>query len=225
MAIHSVPSVANAQLKVDRFIAELLVDHRRVQDRGEEEEFLVLPVGGLVDGDGRFDFDVGRSHVHAVGDLGANGDQKSGSIRDSFTESGVQTRVFVDERVVSGGAVKMDESRSVGGQESWKRANCRTTSFEASIHTFLPFLTLLSIVGDGFQVDEMRSNYGRFHGIVVPELQLHPLAQWREHFRENELLVPHRSVTVLLHTSFALETSSNKNLFERSVGNHRQSSE
>lgn len=39
-----------------------------------------------------------------------------------------------------------------------------------------PGLTLLSIIGDGLQVYEMRADNGGFNGIIVAQLDLNPLA-------------------------------------------------
>lgn len=66
-------------------------------------------------------------------------------------------------------------------------------------------LTLLSVVGDRLQIDEMRSDNGRFDWIVVPELDFDPLTERREHLGEYQLLVPHGGVAVLFHAGFALK--------------------
>ena len=66
-------------------------------------------------------------------------------------------------------------------------------------------LTPVSIIGDGLEVDEVRSDDVGVHRVVVPQLQLDALAQWREHLREHDLLVPHRGVRVLAHACIALE--------------------
>lgn len=76
-----------------------------------------------------------------------------------------------------------------------------------------PGLTLLSVIGDGLQVYEVRADNGGFDGIIVAQLDLNPLAQRRKHFRKNELLVPNRGVAVLLHAGFALKQVKRAVLF------------
>lgn len=70
-------------------------------------------------------------------------------------------------------------------------------------------LTLLSVIRDGLQVDEVGAYHGRFDGIVVSELDLDALAQGREHFREDQLFVPDGGVAVLFYAGFTLATTNN----------------
>ena len=51
----------------------------------------------------------------------------------------------------------------------------------------------------------MRPNDG-VDRVVIPELDLYPLAQRRKHLGEDDLLVPHRRVAVPFHARLALQT-------------------
>jgi hypothetical protein len=66
-------------------------------------------------------------------------------------------------------------------------------------------LTLLSIIGNILQVNEMGPYDSVVHRVIVSKLQLYALTKWREHFCKNQLFIPHRSITVLFHTCLALE--------------------
>lgn len=66
-------------------------------------------------------------------------------------------------------------------------------------------LTLLSVIRDHLQVDEVRPDDGRLDGVIGPQLDLDALAERREHFGEDQLLVPHGRVAVFLHRGFSLK--------------------
>jgi hypothetical protein len=69
---------------------------------------------------------------------------------------------------------------------------------------YLRRLTLLSIIGNILQVNKVRPNDSVVDRIIVTELQLDTLTQWREHLCKNQLFIPYRGITVLLHTCLAL---------------------
>lgn len=71
VTVESVARVPDRYFEVHRLVAELLVDHRGIHDRGEQEELFVSRVGGLVDRHRRFHLDFRRRHFHVVADLGA----------------------------------------------------------------------------------------------------------------------------------------------------------
>lgn len=89
--------------------------------------------------------------------------------------------MLVYKAVVPDTAVEVDKSRAKRGQES---------SF--------------AVVADLFQVDEMRADHSRVDGVVVAQLYFDSLTEGRKHFREHDLLVPYRRVTVLLNTGLPL---------------------
>ena len=66
-------------------------------------------------------------------------------------------------------------------------------------------LTLVPVVGDLTEVDEVRSDDGVTDCVALSKLDLDPLAQWREHLGEDDLLVPNGSVRVLFHGRSALQ--------------------
>jgi len=47
--------------------------------------------------------------------------------------------------------------------------------------------TFVSVVGDGAEVEEVRADDGVADGVALPELDLDPLAQRREHLGEDDL--------------------------------------
>lgn len=65
-------------------------------------------------------------------------------------------------------------------------------------------VTSFAVVRYGLEVDEVRAD-DCVHRIVVPQLNFYPLAQGREHFGENNLLVPHWRIAVFPHARFALK--------------------
>jgi hypothetical protein len=69
---------------------------------------------------------------------------------------------------------------------------------------YLRRLTLLSIIGNILQVNEVCPNDSIIDRVIVTELQLDALTKWREHLCKNQLFIPHRSITVLLDTCLAL---------------------
>jgi hypothetical protein len=71
--------------------------------------------------------------------------------------------------------------------------------------SYLRRLTLLSIIGNILQVNKVCSNDGIVDRVIITELQLDALTQWREHLCKNQLFIPYRSITVFLHTCLALE--------------------
>lgn len=66
------------------------------------------------------------------------------------------------------------------------------------------FVAFLPVVGYSLKVDEVSADDVRVNRIIVPQLDLDALAQRWEHFRKHNLLIPHRSVAVLLHRCAAL---------------------
>jgi len=112
------------------------------------------------------------------------------SIGNPLAQAGVQRWVLVDEAVISDTAIKMDERRTESGQK-----------------------TLLAIIADLFQIDEVRADDGGVHRIVIAQLYLYPLTKRREHLSEDYLLVPHRSVAVSLHAGFPLKRAEQKNCY------------
>ena len=64
-------------------------------------------------------------------------------------------------------------------------------------------VTIFAVIGDGGQVDEVRG-YDVIVDAIVTDLNFDPAAKWREHLREDDLLVPHGVVLALLHRGSAL---------------------
>ena len=54
----------------------------------------------------------------------------------------------------------------------------------------------------------------RRRSLARSSLDLDPLTERRKHLREDDLLVPHRVVRVLLHTGAALQTTIKKELIK-----------
>jgi hypothetical protein len=69
---------------------------------------------------------------------------------------------------------------------------------------YLRRLTLLSIIGNILQVNEVCPDDSIIDRVIVTELQLDALTKWREHLCKNQLFIPHRSITVLFDTCLAL---------------------
>jgi hypothetical protein len=72
---------------------------------------------------------------------------------------------------------------------------------------YLRRLTLLSIIGNILQVNEVCPNDSVIDRVIVTKLQLDALTKWREHLCKHQLFVPHRSITVFLDTCLALQGS------------------
>lgn len=70
----------------------------------------------------------------------------------AFTKSGIQSRMLVNQAVIPDASVHVDESWPERRQES-----------------------LLAVVTDLFQVDEMRSYHRRMHRVVITQLDFYPL--------------------------------------------------
>lgn len=60
-------------------------------------------------------------------------------------------------------------------------------------------LTLVAVVGDASEVDEVGADDRVADGVTLSQLDLDPLAERGKHFSEADLLVPHRIVALLLH--------------------------
>lgn len=72
--------------------------------------------------------------------------------------------------------------------------------------------TSFAVVGYGFEIDEMGAD-NRVYRVVVSQLDFDPLTKRREHFGENDLLVPHRRIAVFPYTRFALKPTNSRNYF------------
>jgi len=72
--------------------------------------------------------------------------------------------------------------------------------------------TSFAVVGYGFEIDEMRAD-NRVYRVVVSQLDFDPLTKRREHFGENDLLVPHRRIAVFPYTRFALKPTNLRDHF------------
>ena len=65
--------------------------------------------------------------------------------------------------------------------------------------------TFFSVVGDGAEVEKVGPDDGVSDSVAFPQLDLDALAERGKHFGEDNLLVPHRLVRILLDRSFALQ--------------------
>lgn len=73
--------------------------------------------------------------------------------------------------------------------------------------------TSFAIVGYHLEINIVRPDDSWLHRIMIPQLDPHPLAEWREHVGEYYLLVPCRIVTVLLNAGVTLWVK----IFERLI--------
>lgn len=152
VAVDRVARVPYAQLEEYRFLAELLVDHRRVQNGHEQEELLVPAVRRLKTAQRKSQSltssssprrafahlrdRVRRFHVHAgVHELGVVRDfrpdrhQHPGPVRDAFSEPGVERGVLVQQTVVPRRPVHVYERRAESGRKSCNARNgCLNTA-------------------------------------------------------------------------------------------------
>ena len=72
------------------------------------------------------------------------------------------------------------------------------------VHVFL-FTTFVALVTDLAEVNEV-GPYGNVVDLIrVTYLDLHAFAKWREHFGEDDLLVPDGLVAALLDCSLSLQ--------------------
>ncbi len=72
-------------------------------------------ISNLIDGLCGFHLNLRGRGVDGIRDIGLEGNQDSASVRDPFPEAVVEVGVLVDQAVVPGRPVKVDE----GGTESW----------------------------------------------------------------------------------------------------------
>lgn len=80
--------------------------------------------------------------------------------------------------------------------------------YSSLCRNYLRRLTLLSIIRNILQVNEVCPNDSVIDRVIVTELQLDALTKWREHLCEHQLFIPHRNITILLDTCLALGGST-----------------
>lgn len=71
------------------------------------------------------------------------------------------------------------------------------------------FVTIL-FIWYFLQINEVGGQGHIIHAAFIPDLDFDSPTEWREHFFEDNLLMPHRICTVLLHCCPALEWKSSK---------------
>lgn len=82
------------------------------------------------------------------------------------------------------------------------------SALRRGIHKEIDVFTLVSVVGDLTQVNEVCS-YGDIVNLVgVSNLDLDAFAEGREHLCEDDLLVPSGLVAALLNRGFSLQTQT-----------------
>lgn len=76
--------------------------------------------------------------------------------------------------------------------------------------------TFVSFIRDLPQINEMGTNGHIIDFVRVSDLDLYPLAQWREHFCEDDLLIPEGLIAAFLHWCLPLQSGTRK-IFDISV--------